>query len=212
MGSRNVSYMDFSFPFFSHNPAIDWPSSLSWFQVCLCCSLCTSWGSAYSSQGLHATGHILVFSYTGCILFYGTSEVLLMKILSYKFQPPWDLEVGKRFIIHYTYGCDYNLKVSDFNALLSKKEQKETKFMSCYCSIFFCGSIYRSFPFSPCSSVRIYPWNCFNLLLYSRGNWHMGKSENGVLIRDCISVVLRQETSLCLLQEFLKVWYVLSVH
>ncbi|XP_050203898.1 hydroxyproline O-arabinosyltransferase NOD3-like [Mercurialis annua] len=25
-------------------------------------------------------------------------------------QPPWDLEIGKRFIIHYTYGCDYNLK------------------------------------------------------------------------------------------------------
>ncbi|KAJ0021553.1 hypothetical protein Pint_30848 [Pistacia integerrima] len=26
-------------------------------------------------------------------------------------QPPWDLEVGKKFIIHYTYGCDYSLKV-----------------------------------------------------------------------------------------------------
>lgn len=25
-------------------------------------------------------------------------------------QPPWDLEVGKKFIIHYTYGCDYNMK------------------------------------------------------------------------------------------------------
>ncbi|KAF9590351.1 hypothetical protein IFM89_033877 [Coptis chinensis] len=25
--------------------------------------------------------------------------------------PPWDLEVGKNFIIHYTYGCDYSLKV-----------------------------------------------------------------------------------------------------
>ncbi|KAG6629840.1 hydroxyproline O-arabinosyltransferase PLENTY-like [Carya illinoinensis] len=25
-------------------------------------------------------------------------------------QPPWDLNVGKKFIIHYTYGCDYNLK------------------------------------------------------------------------------------------------------
>ncbi|KAF8037992.1 hypothetical protein BT93_B0746 [Corymbia citriodora subsp. variegata] len=25
-------------------------------------------------------------------------------------QPPWDLEVGKRFIIHYTYGCDYSRK------------------------------------------------------------------------------------------------------
>ncbi|KAL5985569.1 Hydroxyproline O-arabinosyltransferase 1 [Asimina triloba] len=25
-------------------------------------------------------------------------------------QPPWDLEVGKKFIIHYTYGCDYDMK------------------------------------------------------------------------------------------------------
>ncbi|XP_040993534.1 hydroxyproline O-arabinosyltransferase PLENTY-like [Juglans microcarpa x Juglans regia] len=25
-------------------------------------------------------------------------------------QPPWDLNVGKKFIIHYTYGCDYNSK------------------------------------------------------------------------------------------------------
>lgn len=25
-------------------------------------------------------------------------------------QPPWDLEVGKKFIIHYTYGCDYTMK------------------------------------------------------------------------------------------------------
>lgn len=24
--------------------------------------------------------------------------------------PPWDLKVGKTFIIHYTYGCDYNMK------------------------------------------------------------------------------------------------------
>ncbi|KAK1279207.1 hypothetical protein QJS04_geneDACA016568 [Acorus gramineus] len=25
-------------------------------------------------------------------------------------QPPWDLKVGNSFIIHYTYGCDYNMK------------------------------------------------------------------------------------------------------
>ncbi|KAF6140762.1 hypothetical protein GIB67_035189 [Kingdonia uniflora] len=25
-------------------------------------------------------------------------------------QPPWDKNIGKRFIIHYTYGCDYSLK------------------------------------------------------------------------------------------------------
>lgn len=26
-------------------------------------------------------------------------------------KPPWDLEVGDKYIIHYTYGCDYNMKV-----------------------------------------------------------------------------------------------------
>ncbi|XP_028803967.1 hydroxyproline O-arabinosyltransferase 3 [Neltuma alba] len=25
-------------------------------------------------------------------------------------QPPWDLDTEKKFILHYTYGCDYNLK------------------------------------------------------------------------------------------------------
>ncbi|XP_052876564.1 hydroxyproline O-arabinosyltransferase RDN2-like isoform X1 [Gossypium arboreum] len=25
-------------------------------------------------------------------------------------KPPWDFEIGKKFIIHYTYGCDYNMK------------------------------------------------------------------------------------------------------
>ena len=27
------------------------------------------------------------------------------------YQPPWDAEVGDTYIIHYTYGCDYTLKV-----------------------------------------------------------------------------------------------------
>ena len=27
------------------------------------------------------------------------------------YQPPWDTEIGNKFIIHYTYGCDYDLKV-----------------------------------------------------------------------------------------------------
>jgi len=29
----------------------------------------------------------------------------------YAFQPPWDKEIGKTYIIHYTYGCDYTMKV-----------------------------------------------------------------------------------------------------
>ncbi|RDX69343.1 Hydroxyproline O-arabinosyltransferase 3, partial [Mucuna pruriens] len=29
---------------------------------------------------------------------------------NFMLQPPWDLDVGNKFIIHYTYACDYNLK------------------------------------------------------------------------------------------------------
>lgn len=42
------------------------------------------------------------------------------------FQPPWDLEVGNKFIIHYTYGCDYNLKVSLNYANAGKRECTHT--------------------------------------------------------------------------------------
>ena len=27
------------------------------------------------------------------------------------YQPPWDTQVGDTYIIHYTYGCDYTMKV-----------------------------------------------------------------------------------------------------
>lgn len=37
---------------------------------------------------------------------------VLMIIAFFLFQPPWDLETAKKFIIHYTYGCDYNMKVT----------------------------------------------------------------------------------------------------
>jgi hypothetical protein len=28
-------------------------------------------------------------------------------------QPPWDTELGDKYIIHYTYGCDYNMQVTE---------------------------------------------------------------------------------------------------
>lgn len=40
----------------------------------------------------------------------GTSKKFLKVLAISIFQPPWDLETGKKFIIHYTYGCDYNMK------------------------------------------------------------------------------------------------------
>ena len=42
---------------------------------------------------------------------------LNLAFLFVKFQPPWDLETNKKYIIHYTYGCDYNMKVKYFFAL-----------------------------------------------------------------------------------------------
>ena len=39
-------------------------------------------------------------------------SVSIWLILWFFFQPPWDLEVGDKFIIHYTYGCDYAMNVS----------------------------------------------------------------------------------------------------
>ncbi|KAJ0030425.1 hypothetical protein Pint_12461 [Pistacia integerrima] len=35
-----------------------------------------------------------------------TSSLLFCDI----YQPPWDTEVGNKYIIHYTYGCDYDMK------------------------------------------------------------------------------------------------------
>jgi hypothetical protein len=40
--------------------------------------------------------------------------ILIILFLYVTFQPPWDLETYNKFIIHYTYGCDYNLKVHYF--------------------------------------------------------------------------------------------------
>jgi len=37
-------------------------------------------------------------------------------------QPPWDIEVGDKYIIHYTYGCDYDMKVR-FQILIMIYEQ-----------------------------------------------------------------------------------------
>lgn len=44
----------------------------------------------------------------------GTSKNFFNVLAILIFQPPWDLETGKKFIIHYTYGCDYNMKVRSF--------------------------------------------------------------------------------------------------
>jgi hypothetical protein len=72
------------------------------------------------ASALHGVRHILrkdfmlqvsmAYANASCISLF--CEVTFKEYLyPFMFQPPWDLEVGKRFIIHYTYGCDYNMKV-----------------------------------------------------------------------------------------------------
>lgn len=47
---------------------------------------------------------IQIFHYSNCWSWHA-------KFLKFIFQPPWDLKLGNTYIIHYTYGCDYSLKV-----------------------------------------------------------------------------------------------------
>jgi len=42
----------------------------------------------------------------------------------YAFQPPWDEEIGKAYIIHYTYDFDYNMKVVCWDCALQISIEK----------------------------------------------------------------------------------------
>ncbi|XP_040993088.1 hydroxyproline O-arabinosyltransferase RDN2 [Juglans microcarpa x Juglans regia] len=48
-----------------------------------------------------------MYGYAVASALHGVQHILRKDFM---LQPPWDLEIGKKFIIHYTYGCDYNLK------------------------------------------------------------------------------------------------------
>ncbi|KAI4386217.1 hypothetical protein MLD38_004168 [Melastoma candidum] len=55
-----------------------------------------------------AFGWVLeMYAYAVASALHGVKHVLRKDFM---LQPPWDLEVGDKFIIHYTYGCDYNMK------------------------------------------------------------------------------------------------------
>nr|XP_011469357.1 PREDICTED: uncharacterized protein LOC101304705 isoform X2 [Fragaria vesca subsp. vesca] len=57
-----------------------------------------------------AFGWVLeMYAYAVASALHGVQHVLRKDFM---LQPPWDLEIGKKFIIHYTYGCDYNLKAT----------------------------------------------------------------------------------------------------
>ncbi|KAI3495510.1 hypothetical protein L1887_37851 [Cichorium endivia] len=48
-----------------------------------------------------------MYAYAVASALHGVQHILRKDFM---IQPPWDLEIGYRFIIHYTYGCDYNMK------------------------------------------------------------------------------------------------------
>ncbi|XP_010544263.1 PREDICTED: uncharacterized protein LOC104816926 [Tarenaya hassleriana] len=55
-----------------------------------------------------AFGWVLeMYAYTVASALHGVRHILREDFM---LQPPWDVETGKSFILHYTYGCDYNLK------------------------------------------------------------------------------------------------------
>eukprot|EP00245_Coleochaete_scutata_P012491 TRINITY_DN4847_c1_g1_i2.p1 TRINITY_DN4847_c1_g1~~TRINITY_DN4847_c1_g1_i2.p1 ORF type:complete len:386 (+),score=70.76 TRINITY_DN4847_c1_g1_i2:165-1322(+) len=55
-----------------------------------------------------AFGWVLeMYGYAVASALHDTQHILRKE---WMIQPPWDLEVADRHIIHYTYGCDYNMK------------------------------------------------------------------------------------------------------
>lgn len=55
-----------------------------------------------------AFGWVLeMYAYAVASALHGVQHILRKDFM---LQPPWDLETDNKFIIHYTYGCDYNLK------------------------------------------------------------------------------------------------------
>ncbi|KAI3448787.1 hypothetical protein Pfo_005452 [Paulownia fortunei] len=48
-----------------------------------------------------------MYAYAVASALHGVQHILWKDFM---LQPPWDLETGNKFILHYTYSCDYNLK------------------------------------------------------------------------------------------------------
>ncbi|KAH6804783.1 Hyp O-arabinosyltransferase-like protein [Perilla frutescens var. frutescens] len=55
-----------------------------------------------------AFGWVLeMYAYAVASALHGVGNILYKEFM---LQPPWDTTIGKSYIIHYTYGCDYDLQ------------------------------------------------------------------------------------------------------
>ncbi|KAL8153040.1 hypothetical protein V2J09_010800 [Rumex salicifolius] len=48
-----------------------------------------------------------MYAYAVASALHGVKNILYKDFM---IQPPWDTEIGNKYIIHYTYGCDYDMK------------------------------------------------------------------------------------------------------
>ncbi|KAG0570125.1 hypothetical protein KC19_6G140600 [Ceratodon purpureus] len=48
-----------------------------------------------------------MYGYATASALHGIKHML---VNDFMLQPPWDTDLGEKYIIHYTYGCDYNMK------------------------------------------------------------------------------------------------------
>ncbi|CAL5355248.1 unnamed protein product [Camellia sinensis] len=49
-----------------------------------------------------------MYAYAVASALHGVGNILYKDFM---IQPPWDTEIGNKFIIHYTYGCDYDMNI-----------------------------------------------------------------------------------------------------
>ncbi|KAE9620842.1 hypothetical protein Lal_00019718 [Lupinus albus] len=62
----------------------------------------------YDSETDDTFGWVLeMYAYAVASALHGVSHILWKDFM---LQPPWDLETTNKYILHYTYGCDYTLK------------------------------------------------------------------------------------------------------
>ncbi|CAL0328808.1 unnamed protein product [Lupinus luteus] len=62
----------------------------------------------YDPETDKAFGWVLeMYAYAVASALHGVRHILWKDFM---LQPPWDLETTNKYILHYTYGCDYNLK------------------------------------------------------------------------------------------------------